>query len=144
MIDFNKLIEYNMTRNGPTSPNVYERNRLVSEFLSLWVKAHTLTTIVEVEQCRTDACDIWWDIKAVDRYYTLWDVDFKSTGYDQPLLVFPFSRHAHPSATFQNLLTRLGKIERWRNPDSQMRNQYSSTLNETSAAVAAAASVVLF
>lgn len=146
MIDFNKLIEFNMTRNcpGPISyPNVYERDRLVSEFLSLWVKAHTMRTIAEVEQCRTEACKIWWYIvDFIDPNYSLWDVDFKSTGYDQPLLVLPFTIRENPYATFHNLLTRMGKVEKWRNPDSQIDNQYSSSINETSAAVAAAASVL--
>ena len=150
MIDFNKLIEFNMTRNccGPISyPNVYERDRLVSEFLSLWVKAHTLTTIVEVEQCNIDACKIWWDIVDLDPNYSLWDVDFRSTGYGQPLLYFhPLDRYEHPAATFQNQLTRVGKLEKWRNPDLQMRNQSvsqtSSSINATAASVAAAASVL--
>ena len=140
MIDFNKLIEFNMTRNccGPISyPNVYERDRLVSEFLSLWVKAHTLMTIGEVELCEIDACNIWQEIVDHDPDYSLWDVDFKSTGYGQPVLYFhPLSRYEHPAATFQEQLTRVGKLERWRNPDLQMSNQSvpqtSSSINTVS------------
>ena len=155
MIDFNKLIEWNMGRSidsprtrstAPWDRNVEERDRLVSEFLSLWVKAHTLTTIPEVEQCRIDACNIWWEIKDLDPDYSLWDVDFRSTGYRQPLLyLHPLDRYEHPSATFEQQLIRVGKLERWRNPDSQMSNQYNTDTDFlTSAASVAAAASVLF
>ena len=115
MINFNKLIEWNMTRNrgSITYPivDVVERNKLVSEFLSLWVEAHTVRSRSELYRCRTNACNIWFEIKDLDPQYSLWDVDFKSTGYDQPLVLFEYSRWEHPAATFQKQYDRMDRLE---------------------------------